>query len=190
MFFFPFFDLINRKAVLFAQDKSIYGFNSRIDQESFITKANNLPEIVDFFGLFDFLYKIMYVLLFTVWQLFISLFLVYIWYIVLEFLVSKYHINFCRLFPLEDQLRYSTNEEHAGWLEKDKGESLANAAVQFFSSRDRRWFVARYGFLAYFKVWYIINFTLTYLFIRRFSWLDQLYSIIFWLFFTILGSRS
>lgn len=91
------------------------------------------------------------------------------------------YINFFRLFPLEDQLRYSMNEEHAGWLEKDKGESLANAAVQFFSSRDRRWFVARYGFLAYFKVSFFNLFSFLQLFFLGdfFFWSPWTWNLLF-----------
>lgn len=50
---------------MFSQNnnESGYGFSSKIDKKSFITKSKNLPEILDFFGLFDFLYKIMYAFL-------------------------------------------------------------------------------------------------------------------------------
>jgi phosphatidylserine/phosphatidylglycerophosphate/cardiolipin synthase-like enzyme/Ca2+-binding EF-hand superfamily protein len=38
-----------------------------------------------------------------------------------------------------------------GWLEKEKGESWASWALQKFSAYDKRWFVVRDGFLAYYK---------------------------------------
>jgi hypothetical protein len=39
--------------------------------------------------------------------------------------------------PIENQLQFTSAEEHAGWLEKDKGESFANAAV-------RKWILYKY----------------------------------------------
>lgn len=56
--------------------------------------------------------------------------------------------------PTESRCRIKQIEmkkEICGWLEKDKGESFLNWTFQFVTSRDKRWFLIKDGFMAYSK---------------------------------------
>lgn len=53
--------------------------------------------------------------------------------------------------PIELQVSIQRNVEHSGWLSKDKGETILSAVQQFLTNPDRRFFILRGFFLAYFK---------------------------------------
>lgn len=53
--------------------------------------------------------------------------------------------------PIQLQLSLQRNADHSGWLCKDKGETLLSAVQQFLANPDRRFFILRGYFLAYFK---------------------------------------
>eukprot|EP01127_Copromyxa_protea_P015007 TRINITY_DN4263_c0_g3_i1.p1 TRINITY_DN4263_c0_g3~~TRINITY_DN4263_c0_g3_i1.p1 ORF type:complete len:998 (+),score=126.65 TRINITY_DN4263_c0_g3_i1:308-2995(+) len=52
--------------------------------------------------------------------------------------------------PIERQVFIQRNSQQSGWLSKDKGETIISAVQQLLTSADRRFFLLRGSFLAYF----------------------------------------
>eukprot|EP01088_Endostelium_zonatum_P019194 TRINITY_DN6502_c0_g1_i1.p1 TRINITY_DN6502_c0_g1~~TRINITY_DN6502_c0_g1_i1.p1 ORF type:complete len:1166 (-),score=298.89 TRINITY_DN6502_c0_g1_i1:43-3540(-) len=53
--------------------------------------------------------------------------------------------------PVEQRLNKDRESNYAGWLTKDKGDSLYNKTLSVVSGTDKRYFMIRDGFMAYYK---------------------------------------